>query len=144
VIVLDSNLLLYAFDSATAEHKRARAWIESIFSGLEPVGLPWLTVWAFIRLATNPRLPGDRYSPAEATELVEGWIELPQVSLLAPGPRFWPLYRRMLVEAKVRGPETTDAAIAALTLECGGTLYTADRGFARYPELRFINPLEIN
>jgi uncharacterized protein len=141
VIVLDSNLLLYAYDSTTRECEPARAWIESIFSGSEPVGLPWLTIWAFVRLTTNPRLPGDRYTPAEAADLVEEWLNLPQVDLLAPGPRFWPIYRRMLIEGQVRGPQTTDAALAALTVECGGMLYTVDRGFARYPGLRFINPL---
>jgi toxin-antitoxin system PIN domain toxin len=141
VIVLDANLLLYAYDEAFAEHARARTWLEDVFSGEEPVGLPWQTVSAFLRIHTDPRLPGDRLTMDEAVRLVDQWMMLPQVQLLAPGAHHWSEFRRMLVEGTVRGPMTTDAALAALTIECGGVLYTNDRDFARFPGLRWVNPL---
>jgi toxin-antitoxin system PIN domain toxin len=141
VIVLDVNILLYAYDSASAEYKRARAWLETVFSGQEPVGLPWQTVSAFLRIHTNTRLPGDRFTMQEAAEVVDEWMELPQVHFLVPGQRHWSLFRRALLEGQVRGPLTTDAELAAITIEYGGVLYTTDRDFARFPGLRWINPL---
>jgi toxin-antitoxin system PIN domain toxin len=142
VIVLDVNLLLYAYDSACAEYKGARAWLETVFSGQEPVGLPWQTVSAFLRIHTNSRLPGDRFNMEQAARVIDQWMELPQVRLLVPGERHWSLYRRMLLEGRVRGPLTTDAELAALTIEYGGVLFTTDRDFARFPGLRWVNPLE--
>lgn len=141
MIVLDANLLIYAYDSACADHSRARAWVEEIFSFDEPVGLPWQTVSAFLRIQTDPRIPGDRFSMEEAVRVVDQWIMLPQVHLLGPGAGHWTLFRQMLVEGQVRGPLTTDAALAALTMEYSGVLYTSDRDFARFPGLRWANPL---
>jgi hypothetical protein len=141
VIVLDANLLLYAYDSATAEHKKSRRWVEAALSGVEPVGLPWQTVSAFLRILTNARLPGDRFTMNEAAKVVDQWAALPAVHLLAPGDRHWAFFRRMLVDGKVSGPLTTDAELAALTIENGGVLYTTDRDFARFPGLKWINPL---
>lgn len=142
MIVIDANLLLYAYDYAFPQHKRARNWLESVFSGQEPVGLPWQSIAAFIRVNTDSRLPGPRFTIEDAVELVDEWIALPHVQLLAPGPRHWPSFRKMLIEGHVCGPIATDAALAALTIECGGILYSADRDFARFPGLRWVNPLQ--
>ena len=141
MIVLDANILLYAYDVAAAEHKKARFWLETVFSGLEPIGLPWQTISAFVRIHTSSRLPGDRFTTEEAVGVIDQWVELPQVRLLVPGERHWGLFRQMLLEGKVRGPLATDAALAALTIEYGGILYTNDRDFARFPGLRWVNPL---
>lgn len=142
MIVLDANLLLYAYDSAFAEHRKAKPWVEMIFSGQEPVGLPWQTISAFIRIQTNTRLPGNRFTMEEAVQTVDQWLALPQVHLLAPGARHWPEFRRMLIDGKVRGTLATDAQLAALTIEYGGILCSTDRDFARFPGLRWMNPLE--
>ena len=141
MIVLDANLLLYAYDSECAEHEKAHSWLETVFSGQEPIGLPWQTISAFLRIHTNSRLPGDRFTTEEAVRVIDEWMDLPQVRLLVPGERHWGLFRQMLLEGKVRGPLATDAELAALTIEYGGVLHTTDRGFARFPGLRWVNPL---
>ena len=141
MIVLDANLLLYAYNSSAPNHVQARQWIEDVFSGTETVGLPWQTISAFLRIATNRQLPGGRLSMDEAAALVEEWAALPVVHLLAPGDRHWAFFRRMLVEGQASGPLTTDAQLAALTIENGGVLYTTDRDFARFPGLKWVNPL---
>lgn len=141
MIVLDANLLLYAYDSATVEHKKARRWLEAAFSGVEPVGLSWQTVSAFLRIITNTRLPGDRFTMEEAAAIVDQWAALPQVHLLGPGDRHWAFFRRMLIDGKVSGPLTTDAELAALTMEYGGVLHTTDRDFTRFAGLKWTNPL---
>lgn len=141
MIVLDVNLLLYAYGAASPHHKEARVWLERIFSDAEPVGLPWQTIGAFIRIVTNPRLPGFRRSVEEAAQVVDEWMEQPNVRVLAPGENHWPLFRQMIVEGQAPGPLITDAQLAALTIEYGGVLHTTDRDFARFPGLRWKNPL---
>lgn len=141
MIVLDANLLLYAYDSASSHHAKARAWLEEVFSAAEPVGLAWQTISAFLRIMTNPRLPGERFTVAEAVQVVDRWLEQPNVRLLTPGDDHWALFRRMMVEGQTPGPLVSDASLAALTTEFGGVLHTTDRDFARFPGLRWINPL---
>jgi hypothetical protein len=144
VIVLDVNLLIYAYDTTTPQHKNARRWVEAVFSGVETVGLPWQTISAFLRISTNSRLPGDRFTMNEAADIVDRWAALPTVHFLTHGGRHWAYFRRMLVDGAVTGPLTTDAQLAALTMENGGVLYTTDRDFARFPGLKWINPLASN
>ena len=141
MIVLDANILLYAYDSASVHHAKARAWVEREFSGSEPIGLPWQTVAAFVRIMTNPRLPGERFALEEAVGVVDSWLEQPNIRLLAAGSGHWTLFRQMLVEGQAAGPLATDAHLAALTIEYGGVLHTTDRDFARFPLLRWKNPL---
>ena len=142
MIVLDANLLLYAYDSESQQHAKARAWIEQVFSDGTPVGLPWQTVTAFLRIVTNPRLSGKRFTPKEAALIVDQWVEQPNVRLLSPGEQHWIILRQMLVDGQARGPLVSDAHLAALTIEYGGILQTTDRDFARFPGLRWKNPLE--
>ena len=141
MIVLDANILLYAYDSASSHHSKARAWVERVFSAAAPIGLPWQTVTAFLRIMTNPRLPGERFSTQEAVQVVDRWLEQPNIRLLAAGDDHWPLFRQMIVEGQASGPLITDAHLAALTIEYGGVLHTTDRDFARFPGLRWTNPL---
>lgn len=77
----------------------------------------------------------------QAVGIVQRWLELKQVCMIAPGERHWSLLQRMLIEGQVRGPNTTDAELAALAIEHGGVIYSTDRDFARFPGLRWVNPL---
>jgi toxin-antitoxin system PIN domain toxin len=141
LIVLDANILLYAYDSASSQHAKARVWIEEAFSGTEPVGLPWQTISAFLRIMTNPRLPGERFTLPEGAQIVDGWLEQPNIRTLPPGDDHWSLFRQMIVEGQAAGGLVSDAHLAALTMEYGGVLHTTDRDFARFPGLRWRNPL---
>ena len=141
MIVLDANLLIYAYDSGSVFHAKARAWAENTFSSTEAVGLPWQAITAFLRIMTNKRLPGARFTIEQASQIVDRWLTQPNVRPLAPGENHWPLLRSMLIEGQASGALTNDAQIAALTIEYGGVLHTADRDFARFPGLRWTNPL---
>jgi len=141
VIVLDANLLLYAFDNKALRHDAAQAWLEMALSGSEFIGLPWQTIYAFLRISTDPRISADQFPMERAISVVQQLLKHPTVRILTPGERHWSLLQRMLVEGQAKGPLATDAQLAALTIESGGVLYTSDRDFARFPGLRWVNPL---
>ncbi len=141
MIVLDVNLLIYAYDTTCPEHIKARGWLEDVFSGDESIGLPWQNLAAFLRILTYPGTFGERFTTAQVIAIIDAWLALPHVRTLAPGDHHWELLQEMLVKGDVRGKLTTDAALAALTVEYGGVLYTNDRDFARFPGLRWVNPL---
>ena len=141
MIVLDANILLYAYDAASDQHAKARAWVEEVLSGTDPVGLPWQTITAFVRIVTNPRLSGKRFTPSEVIDLVDQWVTQPNVRLLGPGDHHWSFLRQTILEGQARGPLITDAQLAALTIEHGGMLCTTDRDFSRFPGLRWQNPI---
>ena len=84
---------------------------------------------------------GERFTMAQVLAIVDQWVEMPHVRTLAPGEYYWAIFKEMLVAGDVRGKLTSDAALAALTIEYGGVLYSNDRDFARFPGLRWVNPL---
>lgn len=141
MIVIDANLLIYAYDLASADHKKSLAWLENVLSGVEAVGLPWQSISAFLRVITNRRLTGARVAVEQAVHVVEEWLRQPNVQILVPGDQHWSVLRRMILEGRAAGPLVSDAQIAALTIEYGGVLHTTDRDFARFPGLRWKNPL---
>jgi len=141
MIVLDVNLLLYAYDGRAPPHAQARLWWQSVICGPELIGLPWQTIHGFLRISTDTRISGNQVSMESSLALVEQWMNLSNVRVLTPGERHWSILRRMLLEGQARGPMATDAQLAALTIEYGGVLYTTDRDFARFPGLRWVDPL---
>ena len=141
MILVDANLLIYAHDSASAHHEIARGWLEEVLSKPEQVGLAWVVILAFLRVATNRRLRPNAPSVAEAVEIVTGWLERPTVALVHPGERHWEILRNLLEEGQAPGPLVMDAHVAALAIEHGATLATTDKDFTRFPGLRVFNPL---
>jgi len=142
VIILDANLLLYAYNSTFEQHKRAKAWLERALSEPAPVGLPWTTILAFLRVGTNPRAFPTPLGPDEATTIVSAWLAHPVVVIVGPGDRHWEILRGLLHSTQSRGPRVMDAHLAALAIEHGATLCTTDNDFKLFPGLRLQNPLE--
>jgi toxin-antitoxin system PIN domain toxin len=142
VIVPDANLLIYAYDSKSDMQPRARRWLEQILSGSDTVGFTWLTLGAFLRISTNLRLGRSQLHMTAATQIIDTWLARRVVRLLVPGDRHWVLLKEMLIAGRVQGPNVTDAQLAALTIEYGGILHSTDRDFARFPGLRWMNPLD--
>jgi hypothetical protein len=141
VILVDANLLLYAYHSRAEQHERSRAWLEAVLSGPDPVGFAWLTLWAFLRIATNARVFERPLSTAEAEAAVSSWLAQPAAHILAPGERHWEILRGLVREGQTAGPLVMDAVLAAIALEHGATIYTTDRDFSRFPRLKWMNPL---
>lgn len=142
MLLIDANLLIYAYHAESAEHAAAKAWMEKAFSGSEPVGLPWQSILAFLRITTHNRVFQKPLSIGKARSLVEQWLVRPQVHTVEAGADFFATLSGLLEPAQIRGAMVSDAALAALAIEHGATLYTTDRDFARFPGLRWVNPLQ--
>jgi toxin-antitoxin system PIN domain toxin len=139
--LIDANLLLYAVNRDLPKHKPALSWFEKILSSDNPVGLPWVVILAFLRIATNGRVFTRPLSSDVAIGLVADWLDQPNVKAISPGDRHWSILQTLLEQTGMAGNLTTDAHIAALALEQGYTVYSADNDFKRFPGLRHINPL---
>jgi toxin-antitoxin system PIN domain toxin len=140
--LLDANILLYAYNSDSPHHETCRVWLERAFNAAEPIALPWQTLLAFIRIATNPRASSRPITSEQACTIVNHWLEHPNVTIVTAAERFWTILRELIVEAQVSGPLVTDAALAALALENGALLCSTDRDFRRFRGLTLIDPLE--
>ena len=141
MILLDANLLIYAYDESSPYQVGARRWVESIFSGAEPVRLSWLTLMAFLRITTNPKLFERPLSGREAMDVLYEVTAAPSVAILHPGRQHMSILDRLLEETGVRGPLVMDAHLAALAIENQATLCTTDRDFRRFQGLRLHFPL---
>ena len=140
--LLDANILLYAYDTSSSHHEICRAWLESAFNTDETIALPWQTVLAFVRITTNPRAVKTPLSSANACAIVGTWLERPNVVVVNAADRFWTILRQQILEAQVSGPLVTDAALAALAIEQGATLWSTDRDFRRFQGLKLLDPLQ--
>jgi len=105
------------------------------------VRFSWLTVWAFLRIATNPRVFERPLSMAEAEYHVSSWLAQPVAGILEPGERHWEILQQLTAQGQASGPLVMDAALAAIAIEHGATLCTTDRDFARFPGLTWTNPI---
>jgi len=139
--LVDANLLLYAYDPRSAHHEPSRIWLEATLSGTEAVRFAWMTIWAFLRISTSSRVFETPFSIAEAQAIVNTWMAQPAVDVLEPAERHWDVLQQLLLDGQVKGPLVMDAVMAAIAIEHGATLCTTDRDFARFPGLKWRNPI---
>jgi toxin-antitoxin system PIN domain toxin len=141
VTILDANILIYAYNADAPQHAQCRRWLEELFAGPEWIGLPWLTLWAFVRIATNPRLSPTPLPVSDAFQIIRTLLAQPRARLVEPGGRHAQILEKLAVDNQAAGALLTDAELAALAVEHGATLASTDRGFARFAELGWVNPL---
>ena len=141
MIVPDINLLLYACDTDSPFHVKASAWWRKCLSGNEVVGLPSVVVFGFARVGTNPRVFENPMTPVEASRHVRSWLTQPMVQILEPRGDHVEQVLELLEALGTAGNLVTDAQIAALAIEHGAVLHTADTDFLRFPGLRSFNPV---
>ncbi len=142
MILVDANLLLYAYDVGSREHHRAAHWLEQVLSKAGIVGLSWETILAFLRITTTPKIWSKPLELDEAVATVNGWLARPNVAIVNPAEQHWQILTSLLPRSRVRGSLVMDAHLAALAIEHGATLCTNDRDFARFPGLRVEYPLQ--
>ena len=141
MVIPDINLLVFAHNEAAPRHDAARAWWEGLMMGQERVGLPWAVVVGFIRLVTHAALLEQPLPPRAAIERVRQWFMGEHVQSLDPGPRHLVILEQLFESTGVGGNLTTDTHLAALAIEHQCELHSSDADFARFPGLRWHNPL---
>jgi hypothetical protein len=141
LILVDANILIYAHVTEFPQHEAARTWLDDRLNGLPRVALPWPALLGFVRIITNPRIFDRPESVAEAWQQVEEWLAMPSVWIPQPGERHADFLGRLLRTERVTANLVPDAHLAALAIEHGLTLCSSDGDFARFPSLRWENPL---
>jgi uncharacterized protein len=140
LILVDANLLIYAHVEDFAEHEGARTWLDAHLVGTARVGLPWPSLMAFLRIVTNPRVFAHPESMPDAWCQVRDWLGAPAAWVPTPTSRHADVYEA-LVPSVTRATLVPDAHLAALAIDHGLTLCSTDGDFARFPGLRWKNPL---
>ncbi len=141
MILVDANILIYAHVSSFAQHRAAREWLDQQLAGFAPVGLPWASLLAFLRLVTNPRVFEHAEPMADAWNQVLAWLVCETAWVPEPTERHAELLGGFLNLPGIHANLVPDAHLAALAIEHGLTLCSADSDFARFPGLAWLNPL---
>lgn len=140
-MLVDANILLYSIDESSQFHERAQAWLVEALNGTRRVGLPWMSLNAVLRIATNPRATLNPLAPDHAWRFIDAWLDAPAAWVPEPGRSHQTILRRLMTEHDIRGALVTDAVLAALCVEYGLTMVSADSDFARFAEVEWLNPV---
>lgn len=140
-MIIDANILLYAVDSTSPLHERAASWLTTALNGDARVGLPWQSLAAFLRISTHPRISSSPLTAGEAQKHVDAWLSAGPTWVPPATERTMALYRNLALRYGITGNLVPDAHLAALGLELGVEVVSADTDFARFTEVRWVNPL---
>ncbi|MEA2458326.1 MAG: uncharacterized protein QOC95_1298 [Thermoleophilaceae bacterium] len=140
-MLIDANLLLYAVHRQSPFHAKARDWLTEQLNGARRVALPWQSLASFLRIATHPRALDRPLAPADAWARVTDWLGADVAWIPVPSDRHAAILGELIARHDVRGNLVPDAQLAALAIEHGLTLCSADTDFARFIDLRWENPV---
>jgi toxin-antitoxin system PIN domain toxin len=142
LIAVDTNILVYAHRADSPFHTAADACIASLAEGAANWAIPWPCLHEFLAIVTHPRIYAPPTPVAKALGQIDAWLESPTLRLLTEAEEHWSVLRNLIAQAHIAGPKVHDARIAALCKEHGmRELWSADRDFSRFPEIRVVNPL---
>jgi len=141
LILVDTNVLVYAIDRDSPSHQRARDWLERAFSGGELIGLSWLVLVGFLRIVTHPAILSQPLAAGPALDYVSEWLELQPVRVVEATEAHWGVLSSLIRDLGTAGNLTNDAHLAALAIEHGAKVCSTDRDFLRFPGVELINPL---
>jgi toxin-antitoxin system PIN domain toxin len=142
MLCVDVNILVYAHRADAPDHAAYHAWLDAARVGIEPLGVSDLVLAGFVRVVTHPRIFREPTTLSTALDFAELLRASPAAVAVEPGDGHWAIFRELCRRGGAAGNFVPDAFLAALAIEHGATWVTADRGFARYPGLRWEHPLE--
>jgi hypothetical protein len=141
LILVDANLLIYAYVDTYRDFAKTRDWLDGQINAGAAVGMPWASLLAFMRIVTNPRIHATPAKISDACEQVEKWLGADKVWIPEPGLRHREILLNLLRGAGSGGKLVPDAHLAALAIEHGLTICSADKDFARFSGAKWMNPL---
>ena len=141
MILLDANILIYSAVTDSAHHAHMKSWLDKKLNSSVPIGIPWPSLLAFVRVVTNPRIFSPPASSLEAWKVVTYWLTCPSVWIPTPGKNHHAILDKIFSEIKPTANLVPDAHLASLAVEHGLIVYSTDSDFARFPNIRWVNPL---
>lgn len=142
MIAVDTNILIYAHRRSAPWHKEASAVIKKLAEGSKPWYIPWPCLHEFVAITTHSKIFSPPSTPIAAVNQIKFWCSSPTLTLISERENFLDTWDEILMESKTSGPMAHDAKIAAICLSNGiSTLYSADRDFSRFKDIKIINPL---
>lgn len=141
MILIDTNIYVYAFRRDADRHSEYSEWLETALTEEDAFGYSELVFSSFIRIVTHPKVFAKPSTLKEAFAFTESIRKLPNAIRLVPQANHWEIFERLCISAGAKGNLAPDAYLAALAMESGGSWITADRGFARFPGLKWRHPL---
>lgn len=139
--LLDLNILVYAVDESSFRHEAAKDWLDETLSGPATVALGWHVIIGFVRLSTRAAVFERPLTVGESLDVVDGWLQQPCVTVVHPTDRHAAVLRGLLTPFGTAGNLTSDAHLAALSIEHGAELVSTDVDFSRFPGVRWVDPL---
>jgi uncharacterized protein len=134
MILIDANLLLYAYNRTSDQHERARVWLEDALTGSQSVWLPWTVILAFLRISTSSRVWPKPLTIADACQTIAVLLSSGNATIPQPGDKHWQILRDLLNTCQCRDALIMDAHLAALAIEHGATICTNDRDSPDFPD----------
>ena len=141
MILIDANLLIYAHVKNLPQHVAAKGWLDKCLNASAPVGLPWPSLLGFLRIVTNPRIFERPESIKDAWKQIKEWLECPSAWIPRPAERHVEILEGLLIDLNITANLVPDAHLAALAIEHGLILCSADGDFGRFPDLKWQNPI---
>ena len=142
MMILDVNVLVYAYRQDSEEHVKYRQWLEIVLNGVEVFGVTHDVLSSVIRVVTHPRIFKKPSSFEEAHAFIRQVKDNDKCALIMPGARHWDIFVSLCRQIKAEGNAIPDAYLAALVIETGNELITTDKGFGRFPNLKWKHPLK--
>lgn len=142
MVIVDANVLIGVWNAQDEHHALMADWVKRKIGDGVPICAPWVSRWAFLRIATSPRLFPNPLSTQEAFYVLRWWDAIPNSCLPEPGSRHTEILQKVMEQGQVRGPMVSDAVLAAIAIEYNADLASTDRDFSRFKGLKWIHPLE--
>ena len=138
--IVDANVLLYAVNSASEQHRTSVRWLDGALSGSDAVGFAWVPLLAFVRLTTKPGLFPSPLRREAAIGQVGEWLGAPSAVTVSPTPRHGEILARLLTAEGTGGNLVNDAHLAALAIEHRASIVSYDSDFGRFDGVRWDRP----
>ncbi len=136
----DVNVLVYAYSQDSPYYEGSRRWLVDLVNGRTAFGLSELVCSSVVRILTNRGMYAVPATIEDALAFVDGLVSRRTCVRIRPGERHFEIFTDLCRQVSVRGNDVTDAYFAALAIESGCEWVTYDRGFARFPGLRWRRP----
>lgn len=143
MLVVDTNVLVYAADETAAEHSACRVFVDDLRSDPSAWYVTWPILYEFLRIVSHRRVMRSPWNTTAAWGFVEALLASPGLGFLQPGDRHHEVASRTFRELpQLRGSILHDAATAIVMREHGiSRIATHDTDFHRFPFVDVVDPV---